>query len=243
MLKLIYAAADAAFAEQVKIDLAASEPVDDLRDPGASQQKDDVLVAVVTAETFRDPVAAGRIYDALDQFQHIVPVLPAPIRLPTVLNNLVAIDYTRPAAAQALLDRIEFVRSDAAPQPMRVLTPRTRRSNRNVVAVFAALAASMFCIGLLAIGGGVSRPPEDEYDAVATAIQGTVDIEIQTELQQYMLFLPANASDAADYPATLQQVPTRYRPFMAMTATGAALLQETQAAQTAMPATPSPTAS
>lgn len=240
MLKLIYAEGDSAQAERILRDVRAFAPVDDMRQPGAAQARGDLLLLVLSSRTMKDKLAAEVLYQALDQFQHVIPILIENMRLPNLVSNLVPVDYSAGPDVAALRARIAFLQSADAPRPLRVLTPKTRRSNWAVASVFIALSGAMFCIGILAIGGGVSRPPEAEYNAVATAIQGTVDVEIEIALQDYMLFLPRSTEQAASYEATLRIVPTRYRPFMAQTATGVAV--RTERALGTPPATATPSA-
>jgi hypothetical protein len=219
MLKLIYAPQDAAFAGKLRASLAARQPVDDLTQPGNTQAKGDVLLAVLSPDAWKDKSVQSAVYVALDNAQHVIPVFAGPAKLPRVLNHLQGVDMTDSANMGALLDRIAFFQSPDAPRPLKVLTPTMRSSNLIVASVFGLLATSMFCIGLVAIGGGVSRPPQDEYNQNATVVAATVQFEIETGLAGYMAFLPDNAEEAANYQATLQTVPTRYRPFMAQTAT------------------------
>lgn len=241
MLKFIYAEGDSAQAERILRDVRAIAPVDDMRQPGAAQARGDILLLVLSGRTMKDAQATTALYQALDQFQHVIPIMIEPVRLPNIISNLVTVDYTAGADLPALRERIAFLQSPGAPRPLRVLTPKTRRSNWTVASIFIALSGAMFCIGILAIGGGVSRPPEDEYNAVGTAIQGTVDVEIEVALQDYMLFLPRSTEQAANYEATLRIVPTRYRPFMAQTATGIAVRTERALGTPPATATPSPT--
>ncbi|MBW4437022.1 MAG: toll/interleukin-1 receptor domain-containing protein [Pleurocapsa minor GSE-CHR-MK-17-07R] len=223
MLKLIYAPQDANFAEKLRQDLARRQPIDDLSRPGNTQAKGDVLLVVLSAEAWKDKSVQSAVYVALDNSQHVIPVFAGPAKLPRVLNHLEGVDMTNSANLQTLLNKIAFFQSPDAPRPMKVLTPTMRSSNMIVLSIFGVLATSMFCIGLVAIGGGVSRPPADEYNQNATVVQATVQFEIETGLAGYMAFLPDNAEEAANYSATLQTVPTRYRPFMAQTATDYAM--------------------
>jgi hypothetical protein len=106
-----------------------------------------------------------------------------------------------------------------APAPLKVLTPATRRANRNAGLIVGAVVLLMFLLGLYGIGVLGIQAPQDEYNAVDTEAALTRDVIVRPELEIYSRFLPRSTDDAMNYAATLQAVPTVYRPLMAVTAT------------------------
>lgn len=233
MLNVVYALQDTALAQEVMSRLSGKYQFQDLRQAGVSPEAGCLLLLIYSNDTLKDTAARNHVYWTFDHNQNVLIVTRGQVKLPHILDHLTPVDLNADPQLAAVRAQIDYLTGDDAPKPMRVLTPSVRKANWAVASVFILLATAMFCIGLVAIGGRVVRPPEAEYNAVETAIQGTIDIEIQTELNQYMNFLPRSTEDAANYAATLQQVPTRYRPFMAETATGAA--QQTLSPMTAVP--------
>lgn len=233
MLNVVYAPQDAALAQELISRLKDTYQLQDLRQPDASPEQGNFLLLAFSNDALKDAVVRNTVYWTFDNNQNLLIVTRGTVTLPHILDHLTPVDLNSDPQLEAVKAQIDYLTAPDAPKPMRVLTPTVRKSNWGVAAVFILLATAMFCIGLVAIGGGVVRPPEAEYNAVETAIQGTVDIEIQTELDQYMNFLPRSTEDAANYAATIQQVPTRYRPFMAETATSVA--QQTRSLATATP--------
>ncbi len=241
MLNVVYAPQDAALAQDVISRLSSQYQFQDLRHDGVSREKGNFLLLVYSDDALKDEVVRSAVYWTFDNNQNTLIVTRGQVELPHILDHLTPIDLNSDPQLAAVQAQIVYLTGTDAPKPMRVLTPTVRKSNRAVAAVFILLATAMFCIGLVAIGGRVARPPEAEYNAVETAIQGTIAIEIQTELDQYVGFLPRSTEDAANYAATLQQVPTRYRPFMAETATSVALQTQSLATATPEPAAPEAT--
>lgn len=237
MLNVVYAPQDAALGQDVISRLAGQYQFQDLRQAGASPEKGNFLLLVYSDDALKDTVVRNTVYWTFDNNQNILIVTRGQAKLPHILDHLTPVDVNSDPQLAAVKAQIDYLTAPDAPKPMRVLTPSVRKSNWGVAAVFILLATAMFCIGLVAIGGGVARPPEAEYNAVETAIQGTIAIEIQTELDQYVGFLPRSTEDAANYAATLQGVPTRYRPFMAETATSVAMQTQSLATATPDPAT------
>ncbi len=230
MLNVIYADKDAALAQDVMARLAKDVKYQDARKTGVSTAPGAILLFAYSDGAMDDPPVREAVYKAFDNKLNILIVTRDQVKLPRILNHLPLIDLNLDPQMAKLKEQIHYLTGPNAPAPMRVLTPQTRKSNMVLGSILFILVMSMFVIGLVAIGSGAVRPPADEYNAVETAISGTIAIEIQTELDQYIGFLPRSTEDAANYAATLQQVPTRYRPFMAETATGAALQTQSPAA-------------
>jgi hypothetical protein len=207
MLKIIYANADQAVAQRIMrgLEQDTNNPVDDMLLPEASQKRGDILLLVLSPSAWADKSVKNVTYQALDNMQHVIPIYAQVTKLPHVVDHLDAVDFSKGDDFAELNARIAFLSSPDAPPPIKVLTPSLRRSNWRVGAIFILLIVSMFCVGILAIGGGVSRPPEAEYNAVETAIQGTIAVEIAQELNQYVLFLPQGTDEAANYASTLQR--------------------------------------
>jgi hypothetical protein len=84
----------------------------------------------------------------------------------------------------------------------------------------------MFAIGLFAVAVLNVEAPVEEFNAIDTEVAATRDFLIAPTLDGYLRFLPGSAEEASVYPATVQAVPTRIRPFVAATATAVAVEQQ-----------------
>ncbi len=217
MLKMIYNAADSDFARRLLNELRADgTQVDDLTGGGA-QSKGDVLIPVIGAD-YKGSSVENAVFEALDNGQQIVPVLNG-VEQPKLIDHLDAVAGADTATLKALIARAQ---SPEASIPLKVLTPRTRRANNQTAFLIAIPVIIMLLVGLIGIGSGAIRRPEDEYNAVETEIVLTRDALIAPELATMEAVLPNNPEEAFVYPATLLAASTPVRPFVALTATARA---------------------
>lgn len=201
MAQVIGAAADAAFAAGLR------EDVGDITN--------EAIVVVLSPALAGDTGAMKALYDAVDAGKHVVPVMLQGGTLPEVIGNLQALDFSTGYPREALRAAL------AAPHglTMPALTPRKRANNRAMGALIGFIVVFMFIVGLIAVGELGIQMPREEYDAVDTQAAATqhyfIDPLVQTNL-------PRSTEQAQQFPATLQALPTRYRPFLALTATWSA---------------------
>lgn len=228
MLKLIYSGGDAALASRIMNDLrSAGYTVDDLRG-GANggtktQTADDVLIVLVSPESNADASVQQTVIQALDNSQHVLPVRVKPVETPKLLDHLRSVDFTQGYQPEALDSEIQRLQSPDAPRPLRVLTPKVKRSNRTIGILLGLLVVFWFAAGIYGVAVLGLQAPQDEYNAVDTEVALTQAFFINPELDRYGQFLPQSSEAAGNYQATLGAVPTVYRPFMALTATSVSL--------------------
>jgi hypothetical protein len=209
-LTLIYNPVDASTGVQLKQDLEqAGYTVSDQVQAGA-----DTVLLVLLSSTAVDE---KKLVQALDNHQHIIPILTAPVSLPRLIDNLPPLDFTQGKyPLLELLTRITALNDPAAPRPLTVLTPTKRKSNRNAALVILIPILMMFISGIILIGGGVVKYPQKEYDLKETQRVEQRNAIIQPTLD---LLLPRTTQDALAFDSTIQAVPTRLQPFLAETAT------------------------
>lgn len=232
MLKVLYNANDARLANRIESDLRNAGY--DLLPADQGMARDDVLIPILSPAAQREDTILDAIYAALDRSQHVLPVIAQPVDIPRTFNHLPVVDFSETYDFNALKASVDAALSSNARLPLKVLTPATRRANRTTGLVVALIAVFMFLVGLYAVGVLKIQMPQEEYNAVDTEAAMTRDAITAPELEIYARFLPQSTEDAANYQATLQAVPTAYRPLMAMTATAHA--QGTVIAPTPSPA-------
>lgn len=240
MIKLVYTSTDAALASRLLNDLnGAGYPAEDIAKSG-SQTREDVLIPLLSPAALQDAALNTRLIQALDNGQHIVPVLAAPVALPRLIDHLEGIDYSSGIDLAPLRARLDAIAQGYARLPLKVLTPTARKANWQVGLWVALAALIMFGVGLYGVGVLGIQAPQQEYDAVETEAAATINAIVRPELEQYANFLPRSTEEAANYQATLRAVPTVYRVFMGLTAT--AVAADPAAATMNAAATPTPEA-
>jgi hypothetical protein len=143
--------------------------------------------------------------------------MTTPVKLPQLINNLQALDFTEGNyPLNELLERIKILSDPAAPRPLTVLTPTIRKSNRYYGILILALVLVMFISGIVLVGGGVVIYPKEEYDLKETQ---RVDQRNAIIIPTLTLVIPHTTQDALSFDATVQSLPTRLQPFLAETAT------------------------
>ncbi len=220
-IKIAFAPADSALAERITADLRKDWPV-----TTEWQQCVDysLLLLVLSSAGLADASVTDAMYDALDSSIHIIPVLAGPVKVPRLINHLTPADFSNGAyPIDDLRSAVAYLTGPDAPLPMRVLTPRTRKKNRNIGLIVFSAAFIMFAIGLIAVGVYHIQAPAEEFNAVDTHVVETRDVIIGPTLQVYGLLIPRSTEDAAVFEATLQRIPTVHRPFMEASATAAAV--------------------
>lgn len=213
MLKITFTSKDAALAERIAASLRNAGY------DGKTQTRHDILIAVVSPEANADSQVQQAIIAALDNSQHIIPVLATPAELPKLIDHLDVVDFSATYAFEALREKVEAALAPDAPLPLRVRTPMVKRSNRVIGIGLGLLALLWFALGIYGVGVMGLQAPQDEYDLLATEAELTQAFLMNPELDRYAQFLPEDEAQAQNYAATLRAVPTVYRPYMAATAT------------------------
>ncbi len=216
MITIKHIASDAATAEQLANDLRAAgmETTTDLQ-----AGKDHIFIPILSPQAANDAQMQQAILYALDNGHYIIPVLSQKGSLPKIIEHLTPIDFSKNDASTTLIERIKAFGEQPQHVIMKVHTPRVQAANRRIGLVLAFLTLFMCVVGILLVGGGVVQFPREEYNAVDTAVAATISAEIGRAIEPYV---PRSTADAAQFSSTLQVVATRYRPFLAATATAIA---------------------
>jgi hypothetical protein len=222
MIKIVYVPADRTLAERIVSDLrGAGYPLGGT--DTAEATKTGLLIVVLSPQAATDTVTQSALVAALDQSQHIVPVLAGQTEIPKLIDHLNVVDFSANYDFARLRTQVDAALSPDAPLPLRVRTPTVKRSNRSIGIVLGGLVLFWFVAGLYAVGVLHIQAPKDEYSAVDTEAALTQAFYINPELDRYGLLLPRSTEQAQNYDPTLRMVPTVYRPFMAATATAYSL--------------------
>lgn len=209
---LIYAEPESKLAARVRADLeTAGVTVNTTVQPGR-----EALLLVLLSPAARDDAAVQQaIIAALDNGQHVVPVLAASVELPRLIDNLEPLDFSENYDAAALLQRLERLSRSDAPPPLVALTPMRRAANRRSALFFGSFALLSFVAALVMIAVLGYGPPEDEFASVETQIFLTRNYFIDNAL-------PRTTDEAASFSATLERARPSVQPYLALTATGIA---------------------
>lgn len=242
MLKITYDSNDEALARQIMSDLRAAGYEIEEASAGQAASRDDVLIVLLSPEANADTSVQDWLVEALDNGQHVIPVLAKPAQPPALIDHLPVLDFGASYDFAALRQAVDLALSPDAPRPLRVRTPAVRRTNRRAGLLLGLLALVWFVIGIYGVAVLGIQAPQEEYNAVDTQAAQTQAFFINPELDRYGLFLPQSGEEASSYEATLRAVPTVYRPFMAATATafGAGTPLATNDMRTATPAPNTP---
>jgi hypothetical protein len=214
-LDVVAAPNDRALAQRLLTDLTKHGHVS-----GTGGAGDTPLLLILSPSGLEDTGVQAALITALDARRHIVPVLAAPVTLPHWIDHLTPLDFNGGAyPLNALLAEIARVTAPGAGAPITVLTPSVRRANRRAGLVVTAFAVVIFVAALYMVGVLGLRRPADEYDEIETQRVEQRNTIIGPTLEA---FLPRSTAEALDFPATVEALPTRLRPFIASTATAEA---------------------
>ncbi len=228
MLKLVYSPTDAALATRLE---------SELRSAGYNfTDGPPVLIPIMSPAALNDQAVNDAINAALDAGQHLTPVIATAIQLPRLIDHLPLADFTNGKDDLATLKaNIDAALSPEGRLALRVLTPSRRKANRSAGIVVAVVALGMFLVGLYAVGVLGIQMPQEEYNAVDTEAAQTRDPILVPILGTYARFFPRSTDEATVFPATLERIPTVYRPLIARTVTALSLPTATPVPATATP--------
>ena len=209
MLHITYAPEDTALASRLKTDLEkAGYSISGDLPPGTGH----LLIAVLSPGSWENPVVQQTIFQALDNSQHIIPVLSGITQLPKMIDHLTPVDFTVDYTFDTLKAEVDRLSAPDAAHPMRALTPKVRRANRRIGYWLLALALVWFIIALILVGVYKIQAPTEEYNSIATFAQATINVYVYRNL-------PRTTEDAVNFSQTLQAVPTAQRPLLMASAT------------------------
>lgn len=215
-MTLAYAEADGKVAARLRADLEA----EGIMVVDTVQTTDEALTVVVLSKAAREDQAVQQaIVDALDNGQHVIPVLAESVPLPDLIDNLQPMDFSTGYDRAALLRRVKALSGPDAPKPMVTHTPSVRRSNARAGLVLAGLIGMVFVVAIIGVLLGVFIPPADEFAGVETQIFLTRNWYIDAAL-------PKSTEDVDNFQVTLDEARETVRPFLILTATGMAVNAE-----------------
>ena len=174
-----------------------------------------LLVMVLSPEGSSDPAVTQAMIEALDNNQHIIPVLAKPAPVPKLIDHLAVLDFSQQYDAEALRNYAAALTAPGAGRPMTVITPKVQRANRRIGLWLAGLAIIWFIVALILVGVFRIQAPVEEYNTVDTLEAATVQVVVGRNL-------PRTTEDALNFPLTLQAAPTAQRPLLITTATAMA---------------------
>ncbi|MFN8565918.1 MAG: hypothetical protein U0703_30730, partial [Anaerolineae bacterium] len=151
----------------------------------------------------------------------IIPVQVGGAPLPKWIDHLAAANLTDGYDFARVQSLYADVTAPGAKLPLKVLTPTARKANRRTGWVIGIGVLIMFAAGLYGVGVLGIQAPAEEYVSVNQTEQSMIRTEMAPVLSTMESFLPHNPEEAFVYPATLLVQPTRYRPYIAATATAA----------------------
>lgn len=213
-IHVLYSQTDAAEAANLLAQLrAAGEEVTEAVPTG----RDGLTVAVVSPAALNDRAFQDVLYRALDAGQHVVLAQTAPVTVPKMLNHLRLVSLTD--GASAVQTALADLRAPGIKPPMRTVTPRVQASNRSSGLILLLLVLTVFVVGTWAIIAFDIESPQAEYDEVDTEAAGTINALILPTMEYLGTFVPRSTEQSVEFPATLEGVGTRVRPFLAQTAT------------------------
>jgi hypothetical protein len=209
MLYITYAPEDTALATRLKNDLQqAGYTVGD----SLTAEMGNVLIAVLSNNAWANTAVQENVYRALDNSQHIIPVLAGTTKLPKLIAHLALVDFTSGYPIETLKAEVTRLSSPDAAHPMRVLTPNVRRSNRRIGYWLFGLTFFWFIVALILVGYYKIQAPTEEYNSIATFAQATINVYVGRNL-------PRTTEDAINFPMTIQAAPTAQRPLLIATGT------------------------
>lgn len=200
MAAIVYHPADSALAERIRADLS-----------GASGSEN-VAIIVLSPQAAADAAVQAALAGAIDQNQHIIPVLAKPVPLPRLIEHMEPLDFSAGYDRDRLAARLA---ASSVELQMKVLTPKTVGSNRRVGLVVAFFAIVMFAAGIYGVGVMGLQAPAREYNAVETEI-------IETRNAYIDAALPHSTEDALNFQATVDAAAPTLRPLLVATASAIA---------------------
>jgi hypothetical protein len=209
MLYITYAPEDVALATRLKTDLEkAGYTISDSLTAGI----ENVLIAVLSNNSWANTAVQENIYRALDNSQHIIPVMSGTTALPKLIDHLAPVDFTDGYPFDTLKAEVTRLSSPDAAHPMRALTPNVRRANRRIGYWLVAMTFFWFIVALILVGYYKIQAPTEEYNSIATFAQATINVYVGRNL-------PRTTEDAINFPLTIQAAPTAQRPLLIATGT------------------------
>jgi len=198
MLNITYAPSEAALAEQLQNDLSSA----------TFELQHHFLLVLVVPESSSEETVDKAIRDALAEGHKVVPLLVRPAPVPEPIQHMPVFNMTNGYKTPRLIQWLQDVDQE-----------KRKAANKRAFVVLGVIVGVMFILSSLALGGGLVAFPDREFEEANAAEIATRDALIQPTLDVWQ---PRSTEEAANFPATVEAVGTRYRPFIVMTATAIA---------------------
>ena len=196
MIRIAYSSDQQELAQRIRDDLTAE-----------SLPARPVLLALVSAQSNRDPMVQEEIQQAIKKQAFVIPVLAENVALPELLEGRSALNFVggyHRGRLRRHLSTAMMTRSDV------------RQANRRALALIGGLALLMFGLAIFSLMRGLVAFPVDEYNEEATFqaqwIQGMIG-------ETLVFVQPRSTADAIHFETTLQAAPTRLLLYIRETAT------------------------
>lgn len=199
-MTIIYHAADAALANRLQKDLSKE------------LNGDNNLIVILSPQASTDSAIQNALFQANDQNKRIVPVLARETALPSLIEHLEPVDFTKDYNLDTLIERLT---APADALHLKVRTPAVNTSNRRAAYVIAAVVFVMFLGGLYLVGVMGIQAPAEEFNNVETEIIQTRDYYVDS-------VLPRTTEEALNFQATVDAARPTLRPILIATATAVA---------------------
>ncbi len=209
MLHIMYAPEDSALGERLKADFVKAGYEVDGELP---HETGHILIPIISKTGNADQGVQATIIRALDNSQHIIPVVVEKAGLPKLIAHLSSADFSDDYDFKLVRKMVDAASAPGAGQPLRVLTPTVRASNQRIGMWLAIIVVLSFIVGVVLVGFFGIQAPREEYNSIDTLAAVTIQALIAPNL-------PHSTEDAANFPATLQAAPTAQRPLLIGTAT------------------------
>ncbi len=174
-----------------------------------------LTILVLSNEAIDDQRFEMAMFTALDNHQHIIPILAQDVETPRLIDHLQPLDFRAGYDEKHLLSAINIWSAPNAPPPATVLTPAQKQSNRRFGVGVVAITIVVFVVSVYAIAVLGLRAPDEEFASVETQIILTRNYYIDGAL-------PRSTEDALNFEATFEQNPTRSQLQLGLTTTAIA---------------------
>jgi hypothetical protein len=212
MLQVIFAPEDTELADRIQADLKKAGYEVGAELPRATGH---VLIPVLSPAGNANSTVQETIIRALDNSQHIIPVLAKVTPLPKLIEHLSAVNFSEDYDFGLLHRMVQAATAPDAGLPLKVRTPSVRAANGRVGMWLVALVLVWFIIGVVLVGFYGIQAPREEYNSIDTLAAVTVQAILAPNI-------PRSTEDAANFPATLNAAPTAQRPLLIGTTTAQA---------------------
>lgn len=179
-----------------------------------------LMILILSAESVKSETITTSMVQALENRQHIIPVVIEDVTLPHLIDHMPIVDFRSAYNAKALLEQVALRSSPDAPAPMTVLTPSKRAENQRILYIIGGVIVLIFVVSIYLVGIDKRvQPPIEEFAGVETQVFLTRSSFIEDAL-------PRSTEDASNFEITIEYMPTLAQVQLRETATANAMGME-----------------